>query len=142
VRDDRVAAPALDRLDRTLEPAVGERLHLAARIADEVVVVICVPGRLVARDAVAELDALHERLLRECVEHPVDARETHAVACGAQRLVNFLRPAAAALCSEVLEDERPGRPGAVAGPAQVRACVLGPHVVADDNENRYRSRSP
>jgi hypothetical protein len=49
VSDDRVAAPLLDRLERTLEPPVGEGLHLAAGVADEMVVMV-MPDRLVPSD--------------------------------------------------------------------------------------------
>ena len=69
MRDDVVAGLLLDRLDRALERRVVERLDLAAVVADEVMVVV-VPGahRLVARDAVAEVDALQQALLDEAVD--------------------------------------------------------------------------
>ena len=51
--------PARDAVDRPLELGVLERCHRPARVADEVMVVVTAAGvqRLVADDALAELDA-------------------------------------------------------------------------------------
>ena len=62
------------RSSAALEPLVGERLDLAAVVAHEVVMVLAAGKRgLVARDAVAEVDALHEAAARRAVERAVDA---------------------------------------------------------------------
>ena len=56
-----------------LERGVGERLDLAAVVADDVVVVVAVGQRgLEAGDPVAHVDPLHEPELGEHVEHAVD----------------------------------------------------------------------
>ena len=61
MRRDGVAAPVLDVAERRLEALVGERLDLAAAVADEVVVMMVVgPCRLEPRDPVARIHALDE----------------------------------------------------------------------------------
>jgi hypothetical protein len=115
VAGDRVAASLLDRLERALEAGVGVRLHLAALLADEVVVVVRPTRRFVADDPVADVDALHERLLGQRVEHPVDAGQGNAPPFAGQVVVDLLRTAAAVLRRELLEHQLPGRAGPVAG---------------------------
>jgi hypothetical protein len=59
--------------------------------------VIGVSCRLVANDSVADVDTLHERLLGEGVEHPVDTRERDRLTCAAQLVVDLACPEAAGL---------------------------------------------
>jgi len=65
VTGDGVAAAFLDFAQHSLEPLVGERLDPAAVVADDVVVVVlmAVADGLEAREAVAEVDPLHEPLV-------------------------------------------------------------------------------
>ena len=105
VRDDGVAALLLDGLDRVLEAGVGERLDLAALATDEVMVVVGMPGGLVANDTVADVDTLDECQFRERVEHPVDAGQADAMTFSAQGVVDLLRAAAAGLRGQVLDHE-------------------------------------
>ena len=126
-----------------------ERLDLAAALADEVMVVL-VPGadRLVAGDAVAEVDALEQALLDEAVDRAVDAREADRRAARGERLVDLLRAAAALLLVEVLDHrQRAPRPRAGPPPAGASAprpssssCALMVTVLDNVDENRYRLR--
>ena len=76
MRADVVAAATRDPLHRLLERWILERLHLAAVVADEVVVVLAARvGGLEARDAVSQVDPLHEAGAGEALEHAVDARD-------------------------------------------------------------------
>ena len=127
VRDDVVAGLLLDRLDRALERGVVERLDLAAVVADEVMVML-VPGahRLVAGDAVAEVDALEQALLDEAVDGAVDAREADRRAARGERLVDLLGAAAALLLVEVLDHRRPRRAHALARALQARVRLVRP----------------
>ena len=73
---DRVPRPALDLVQCTLEALVGERLDLAAVLADEMVVVLAAAVHgLEPGDSRPDVDALHEAPFAEQVEHPVDARD-------------------------------------------------------------------
>ena len=69
-----VTALGFDPLDRALEAWVDEGLDPAAVVAYEVVMVLTRGVYwLVPRDAVAEINALHESLFDENVKGPVDA---------------------------------------------------------------------
>ena len=88
----RVAqAPGRPR-ERALEAVVRERLHPAAAVADEVVMVVVAvaAGRLEARDAVAHVDPLDEAQGGERLERPVDARDADGAAGGADAVVDLL----------------------------------------------------
>ena len=137
--DDRIVASLLDCLDGALELLIGERLHLAARAAHEVVV-MGLAGRLVPHDAVADVDPLHEAVLVEPVEHAVDACEADLAAVGGQRVVDLLGAEAARLHLEVLEHDETRSARPVAGLAQLVLRVCGPTHWTKDNENRYRLR--
>ena len=76
---DRVAGPAFDLAQGALELVVGERLDLAAVVADEMVVVLAVRvDRLEAGGAGADVDPLHEAVARQLLERAVDARDADA----------------------------------------------------------------
>ena len=76
VAADLVAQPAPEPLDRLLEALVLERRDAAAALADDVMVVMTAGhDGLVARPALAGLDALDETHPVEEVERPVDARD-------------------------------------------------------------------
>ena len=69
VAGDGVAGAAFDVVQRVLELVVGERLDLAAVVADEVVVMLAVGvDRLEARGAGADVDALDEAVSRQLLE--------------------------------------------------------------------------
>ena len=113
---DGVAAVRLDVSQHPLEPLVGEGLDLPAVVADEVMVVLDRPSDgLEPRDAVAEVDPLHEPLVGEDLEHAVDARQANALAARAERPVDLLRADAALLSVEVVDDAPAGRPAPVPG---------------------------
>jgi zinc transport system substrate-binding protein len=138
VRDDGVAAALFDRVDRLLEAPVGERLDLAAATADEMVVMPRVACCFVADDAVAEVDPLHEPTLVQALQHAVHARQADLLAALRERVEDLLRATAAILRFEMLEHERPGGSGAVAGVPELGARVRCPVHWTNDNENRYR----
>ena len=74
---DRIAEPARNAVDRPLEPRVAESLNLPAVAADEVMVMIAVGRRrLVPRDPVPCIDALHQPKVDESVERPIDGRDS------------------------------------------------------------------
>jgi hypothetical protein len=109
VTPDGVAAPARDTLERSLEGGVLERLDLPTVVADEVVVMLTIGvSRLEARDAVAEVDPLHEPELVEALERAVDARDADARRPGAELVVDLLRGDAAVLPTEELDDRSAG----------------------------------
>ena len=66
----------LDIVDRALECLVGERLDLAAVVADQMVMMLAARvARLEPRAPRAGVDPLDEPSLDEQVEQPVDARD-------------------------------------------------------------------
>jgi len=74
VTGGRVARLPLDLSQGVFQPFVLERLHLAAGVADQVVVMVAAGmSRLEPRDRIPDLDALDESLVGEKVEDPVDA---------------------------------------------------------------------
>ena len=76
-----VPRAAFDLVERPLELVVGERLDLAAVVADEVMVVLPTRvDRLEARRAGADVDALDEAVLRELFERPIDTCRPDAAA--------------------------------------------------------------
>ena len=81
---DRVARPAFDLAQGALELIVGERLDLAAVVADEVVMVLA-PGvdRLEAGRPGADVDPLYEAVLAQLLEHSIDARDPDRATVGA-----------------------------------------------------------
>src|SRR5919197_5273179 len=122
-----VAAAFLDVVDRALEPRVDEALDLAAVVADEMVVVLgVVAERLVADDAVADVDPLHEPVLDERVEHAVDARQPDLRPAAGQGGVDLLCAATARLVAEIVDHARPRRAGAVARAPQLLPSLLRP----------------
>jgi zinc transport system substrate-binding protein len=123
VRVDVVAAGVADTIESLLEPAVGKRLHLAAVVADQMVMVLAARElRLVAR-GVCELEPLHELEAGKLVESPVDARETDLAVLGAQGLEDLVRAQAALLSREKRDHEQPRPPGAPARVGECRGCV-------------------
>ena len=102
---DGIAGPTLDLVEGALELVVGERLDLAAVVADEVVMVLAAGvGGLVTSGSSAEVDALDETLLGQQVEHAVDARDPDAAAFRAQAVEDLLCSQAAVLAAEQLDD--------------------------------------
>src|SRR5262249_37876925 len=76
---DGIAGRLLEPVDRPLEAAVLERLDLAAGVAHEMVMVVAAGmDRLVAGDAGAKVDPLHEALRGEEGEDAGHARDAHA----------------------------------------------------------------
>ena len=113
---DRIAAAPLDVAQNALEALVGERLDPAAVVADDVVVVLDrVADGLETRDPVPEVDALHEPLLREHVEHAVDACEADPLAPRDELSVNVLRTGAAILGLQECDHAPAGETAPVAG---------------------------
>jgi hypothetical protein len=60
------------RVDRVLERVVGERLHLACSLVDEVVVVALGIGDLEPRDPVTAIEAVEQAEFEQLVHHAVD----------------------------------------------------------------------
>ena len=117
--DHRVAGSPFDLVQGALEFVVGERLHLAAVVADEVMVVLatCV-DRLKARGAGADVDPLHEAVPRQLLECAVDARGADATTPVAQLVEDLLRRQAAMLTSKQLDYRSPRTPVAMSARVQ------------------------
>lgn len=80
-----VAEPAGHIIERAFERRVGERTHLPALGADEVVMVVPVwPRRLEPGDPVTEVDSRDEALGGEELEDAVDTRNPDAAPGRAQ----------------------------------------------------------
>jgi hypothetical protein len=85
---ERVPAIAGHARERTLEGAVVEGLDLAARAADEVMVVLA-PGkrRLEPAHAIGEVDAMNESQGGELVEDSIHGRDADGRPLGAKAVV-------------------------------------------------------
>ncbi|MDX6369977.1 MAG: hypothetical protein QOG93_1479 [Gaiellaceae bacterium] len=113
---DRVTETDGDLVDRALEPWVAEGLHLAAVAADEVMMVVAVgTSRLVARDAVAGVDPLHEAKIGERLERPVDRGDPDRTPSPAKAIEDLLRAHAAVLAPEQVDDRAAGAAAAEPG---------------------------
>lgn len=105
-------------VDRPLELLVLEGEDVAAGVADEVVMVVLVGARqvrLVARDALADLDARQELEALELVEDAVDARAADPAFAARKRLLDLLGRERARLLGEQVDDRLPGSAAAKAG---------------------------
>jgi hypothetical protein len=127
VRVDDVAEVAGQAFELTLEPLVLEGDDLAAAAADEMVMVVAagVDG-LIAGDAGAEVDPLHEPQRDEQVERAVDARDPDATVTETQTVEDLLRGEAAVLLGEKLDDRDAGTAPAMARSPELADGVLGP----------------
>jgi len=116
--------------DRPLELGVLERDHLAAGVADHVMVMAFPAGRLEAGQALADLDARDQAQLLELLEDPVDAGPRDAAAATvAQRLLDLGRRQRAALLVEQRDQRRAGPAAPVARAGQRLRGALAPAVV-------------
>lgn len=134
---ERHSQLAGDTIEGVLQRGVGERLHLAAVVADEVVVVLT-PGLrwLVAGDPVAELDPLHELECGERVENPVHTGDPGTSAFGVDAVVDLLRRLAALLASEMTDDAPPRSAAPKPGAAQAGECMLDPGLCVAPHGSR------
>src|SRR5205814_5140736 len=114
--------------DRALQAGVRERGDPAAAVAHQVVVMVLVVGapRLVARGAVAHVDAPHEPQLLELAERPVDAREANALPGRAEVVVDLTRAERAAQARQLLHDGAARAAPAAPGALQRRERGLSP----------------
>lgn len=135
-----VPAHVGDALDRRLERGVLERLDLPAVVADKVVMMVAAGvGRLEARDAVSEVDALDESQVGHAVERAVDARNPDSTAARADAIVELVRREAAVLLAEELDDDAAS---ASASPARLaEACERGLRPGHGDNDTRSQRRA-
>jgi hypothetical protein len=127
VPGDSVPDLAGDSVDRPLEALVLPRLHLAAVVTDDVVMMIAPrKRRLVPRSLVTHVHALDKAEVGEEIEHAVDARDSHRPSGTPSSFVDLLRRRAAALPAQQLDDGRTG--SAATEPALVEdgEGVLGP----------------
>lgn len=96
--------PLCHRGDRLLKPFVGERLHTAGAVIDEMVMVVVRIGDLVARNAVTAVEAVQQPELVKIVDDAVD-RRCGANACRTQPIGDLLgAEQALALAREQLDD--------------------------------------
>ena len=102
VTGNREARLRLEAVNRALETRVAERLHLAALVTDEVVVMVVRNG-LEAGDSGAEVDPLYETLGAQRVEDAIDAREPDRLSAAAQLVVDLLGGQAAILRAEQVD---------------------------------------
>ena len=131
MRRDCVAAAFLDVPQGALEALVGKRLDPAAVVADDVVVVLAsLAHRLEARDAVPEVNSLHEPLLGQHLDYTVDTRQPEPLPAFDKFAVDLLSADAAVLGLEELDHEPPRRAAAVARRLQLGHGALRPEVLA------------
>jgi len=124
---DLVAAATCDPLERLLESGVLERLHLAAVVADEVVVMVAARvDALEAGDPIAEVDALHEAELVETVERAVHTRNPDFRSLRTRAVVDLLGGETAVLAAEQLDDDAAGAAAAPAFGAHPIEHMIGP----------------
>lgn len=124
---DLIATAARDSLEGLLESGVLERLHLAAVVADEVVVMITSwVDALEAGDPVAQVDALHQAELVETVERAVHARNPDLRPLRARAVVDLLSGETAVLAAEQLDDDAAGAAAAPAFGAHPIEHMIGP----------------
>ena len=127
VRVDRVVRPGREPLDRALEARVLERGHLAAALADDVVVVLAARADgLVARHALGGVHAPGEPQLVEQLERPVDARHAHVLAAPVQAVRDLLGGDAAAEVGERLDHGRARAAQAIALALELALRVSNP----------------
>ena len=118
-----------EAVHRALELGVGERLHLAAGVADHVVVMVLAAARgLVAGAVLTDLDAAEHADAGELVEHAVDRRAGHRAAAGAQLVLDLVGAQRALLTVEQLDDRRAGAAPAEARLGEPALRVLTPVV--------------
>jgi hypothetical protein len=116
-----------DSVDRPLEALVLPRLHLAAVVTDDVVMMIAPrERRLVPSSVVTDVQALDKAEVGEEIEHAVDARDSNRPSGTPSPLVDLLRRRTAALPAQQFDDGRTG--SAATEPALVEdgEGVLGP----------------
>jgi zinc transport system substrate-binding protein len=144
---DVVAQATGGARDRALERGIGERLDLAAVLADDVVVMIAARRRgLEPGDPVADVDALDETELCEHLEHAVDRRDSHRPAAGTKARVDLLCTRAAVLAGHQVENGGARPAGTEACLAQGVLGVLAPGADGchpeDDSDSHRRARVP
>ena len=122
-----VAEARGDAVDQPLELGIGERVALAAALADRVVVVLAARvGGLEAGGAV-DVEPVDEAQRGQHLERAVDAGEPRRAAVArAQPVVDLLRAQAAALALEQREHLLARAAGAMAGAGQLAARVRAP----------------
>jgi hypothetical protein len=114
---------AADRVDRTLQPGVDKRHHLAAAIADDVVVMVAAGIEpLVSGGAPADVHAPNQAQFLELLERSVDARPADRP----QPPVDLKWRERATLAADQLDDPPPGSAGPVSGLSKGVECVLYP----------------
>src|SRR5215211_1769285 len=127
VRADVVAQPRGDAVDQPLELGIGERVALAAALADRVMMVVAARvGGLEAGGAV-DVEPVHQPQRREHLERAIDARQARRPAARrAQPVMDLLRAEAAVLALEQREHLLARAAGTVAGAGELAACVVAP----------------
>lgn len=124
---DVVAEPAGHALQGDLEPRVLERLHPAAIVAHEVVMVLSGRVRaLEACDPVAEVDSLHEPRVEKAFYRPVHARDPDPAAFAAEAFVDLLHGEAAVLAPDEVDDDTASSARSTARRAEPLERTLGP----------------
>ena len=105
---------ALDFAQCTLEPCIGERLDLAAVVADEVMM-MCPVGLdgLEAGAVGTDLDPPHVAVAGELLERAVDARDSDPAIVGSKLIEDLLSGKTARLLTQELDDGAAGRAVAV-----------------------------
>ena len=126
VRIHGIVHPVGQPLDRALELAVLERGHLAAGLADEMVVMVAARvDRLIARHALGHVHAPREVQAVEQIERAVDGRHADVAAALVQAVGDLLCRDAAAQVGQALDDRRARSAQSVAiGSMVTRACSI------------------
>lgn len=131
VRRHAVVEPSCSLLEGLLEAGVGERLHLPARVTNEVMVMVAARvGGLIASDAVADVDALYEAPVGELVDGAVDACDPDSATVRANAVEDLLGGEAAVLLAEMLHHGRAGAAFAQSCFVQARKRLLCPCCVS------------
>ena len=130
-----------EAVDGALELVVGERLNLAAAVADHVVMVMAVgAGGLVARGVLADLDAGDQTEADELLEHAVHRGPGDAAPVAAQRVLDVVGAQCARLMVEQADDRRTRAAATETGLGEAAFGVLGPRLHHGDGSDENGSR--
>ena len=129
-----------DATQLAFESLVSERIEPPAAIADHVMVVaVAVPHRLVAHDALADLDPAHQLGLLKLLENPVHARPRHRSVLALEGGADLDGRQGAALLAEQSDHRASRTATAEPGGGQTLARSLSPIL---DAAHRIHRRTP
>ena len=132
---DADAEALREAMDRALESRIVERHETPALLADQVMVVLTARLRaLEPRLPVPHLHSLHQTVLDQQVEHPVDAGATDRLRLGPQRVFYLHRAERAGFLRKQLDHSLARAPA-----LESRARELGVNVLAPSSGHREKT---